>query len=234
MIDSPVFPDELELLPALLEQAGFPLSRAARDARRLGSPARAARVPGGVARRAPRRTAARLRAPSRAPRSASCATSTRRHYVDAPRAAGARLGSRRCRCPGACGLGDERELELHPADGHTADGMAIWIGWAARAGLRRLPLAGRDPDARRPARRLPGDARAARAAGRRGGRTSSPATAARSARRRRAALLAEDRAYLEALRGASRRRRRCPPAGATAEQRRLHAANVARLRPAAP
>ena len=31
--------------------------------------------------------------------------------------------------PGHCEIG-ETELELHPADGHTADGMAIWIGWA--------------------------------------------------------------------------------------------------------
>jgi glyoxylase-like metal-dependent hydrolase (beta-lactamase superfamily II) len=31
--------------------------------------------------------------------------------------------------PGHCALG-ERELELHPADGHTSDGMAIWIPWA--------------------------------------------------------------------------------------------------------
>jgi len=31
--------------------------------------------------------------------------------------------------PGRCGIGD-RELELHPAEGHTADGMAVWIPWA--------------------------------------------------------------------------------------------------------
>ncbi len=31
--------------------------------------------------------------------------------------------------PGRCGIG-ELELELHPAEGHTADGMAIWIPWA--------------------------------------------------------------------------------------------------------
>ncbi len=31
--------------------------------------------------------------------------------------------------PGRCEIG-ETDLELHPADGHTADGMAIWIGWA--------------------------------------------------------------------------------------------------------
>jgi glyoxylase-like metal-dependent hydrolase (beta-lactamase superfamily II) len=31
--------------------------------------------------------------------------------------------------PGHIDVG-ERSLELHPADGHTADGMAIWIPWA--------------------------------------------------------------------------------------------------------
>ncbi len=32
--------------------------------------------------------------------------------------------------PGKLSVGEERELELHPAVGHTADGMAIWIPWA--------------------------------------------------------------------------------------------------------
>ncbi|MBA2450946.1 MAG: MBL fold metallo-hydrolase, partial [Chloroflexi bacterium] len=31
--------------------------------------------------------------------------------------------------PGHCGIG-EQELELHPADGHTQDGMAVWVPWA--------------------------------------------------------------------------------------------------------
>ncbi|HEY4809760.1 MAG TPA: MBL fold metallo-hydrolase, partial [Solirubrobacteraceae bacterium] len=31
--------------------------------------------------------------------------------------------------PGRCEIGGS-ELELHPADGHTLDGMAIWIPWA--------------------------------------------------------------------------------------------------------
>ncbi len=31
--------------------------------------------------------------------------------------------------PGRCGVGDA-ELELHPATGHTGDGMAVWIPWA--------------------------------------------------------------------------------------------------------
>ena len=32
--------------------------------------------------------------------------------------------------PGHCDIGD-RAVDLHPAVGHTADGMAIWAGWAA-------------------------------------------------------------------------------------------------------
>lgn len=31
--------------------------------------------------------------------------------------------------PGRCGIG-ELELELHRAEGHTPDGMAIWMPWA--------------------------------------------------------------------------------------------------------
>ena len=32
--------------------------------------------------------------------------------------------------PGHLGVG-ESELELHPADGHTADGMVVWVPWAS-------------------------------------------------------------------------------------------------------
>ena len=31
--------------------------------------------------------------------------------------------------PGSCGIG-ERELDLHPASGHTGDGIAVLIPWA--------------------------------------------------------------------------------------------------------
>ena len=31
--------------------------------------------------------------------------------------------------PGYIDIG-EQTLELHPADGHTADGMAVWVPWA--------------------------------------------------------------------------------------------------------
>ena len=213
LIDSPVFPDELELLPSLLEQARLPAARPARDARRLGPPARAARVPRQRARRRrdDGRAAARAagRRPARAARlrRAPLRRSGRRRWRSAR--------SRRCRCP-ATAASATRELELHPADGHTADGMAVWIAWAARARLRRLPLAGRDPDARGRHRRLPRDARAARAARRGAPRTSSPATAGRSTRRPRRRCWRRTAPTSRRCATRSGRRARCRRAGATA------------------
>ena len=52
------------------------------------------------------------------------------HYVERPGAADAAGRRRRCRCRGTAAIG-ERELELHPADGHTVDGMAILVPWAS-------------------------------------------------------------------------------------------------------
>jgi glyoxylase-like metal-dependent hydrolase (beta-lactamase superfamily II) len=97
VIDSPVFPDELEVLPAVLEHAGFPLT-------------------GLLATHADWDHLLGLRA------------FDDEYYVDRP--APLALGQLQALpVPGHCEIGDE-ELELHPADGHTADGMAIWIGWA--------------------------------------------------------------------------------------------------------
>ena len=128
VIDSPILPDELDALPALIEQAGFPdAERAAGHARGLGSPARAARLPGPGARlrREHRRAAAGLagRRPARAARVRRAAS-----MIERPRPL--MLGQvQALPVPGRCGIG-ELELELHPADGHTADGMAVWIPWA--------------------------------------------------------------------------------------------------------
>jgi glyoxylase-like metal-dependent hydrolase (beta-lactamase superfamily II) len=123
----------------------------------------------------------------------------------------------------------ERSLELHPADGHTVDGMAIWIGFAgvlvcgdylspveipalSPGGSLSAYLAtlGRlEPLVERASHVVPGH--------------GGPIDAARAA-----AILREDRAYLEALRerGAEAP---LPMARRSAAQRRIHAENVARL-----
>ena len=142
-IDSPVLPDELEILPAVAEQAGFNvvgllvthadwdhlLGRYAFPEAPLGVAETTARAAARRARRRPAR-AARLR------RGATTSSARRRSALPGPQA---------LPVPGRCDLG-EQELELHVTEGHTADGMAIWIPWASVLVVRRLPLAGRDPD----------------------------------------------------------------------------------------
>jgi len=126
VIDSPVFPDELEVLPAVLEHAGFNLTGLLATHAdwdhllgRLAFP--------GAALGVSETTAARLEAePGAAARGLRAFDDE--HYLD--RRAPLSLGSvQALPVPGHCEIGAE-ELELHPADGHTADGMAIWIGWA--------------------------------------------------------------------------------------------------------
>jgi len=126
VIDSPVLPDELELLPAVLERAGFHCSGLLATHAdwdhllgRLAFPGAAL----GVAET----TAARLTAdPGLATRQMRAFDDE--HYVDRP--APLSLGQvQALPVPGHCEIGGE-ELELHAADGHTADGMAIWIPWA--------------------------------------------------------------------------------------------------------
>ena len=126
VIDSPVFPDELEILPAIAEQAGFPvvgvLATHADWDHLLG----ALRVPGGAAGlRGDDRGAADL-APGRG--AARAARLRRRALRRAPEPLSL-PGAQSLAVPGHCGVG-EQELELHPADGHTEDGMAVWIPWA--------------------------------------------------------------------------------------------------------
>jgi glyoxylase-like metal-dependent hydrolase (beta-lactamase superfamily II) len=126
VIDSPVLPDELDLLPAVLEHAGFACSGLLATHAdwdhllgRLAFPEAAL----GVAET----TSARLSAePGTAAREMRAFDDE--HYVDRP--APLSLGQvQALPVPGHCEIGDE-ELELHSAEGHTADGMAIWIGWA--------------------------------------------------------------------------------------------------------
>lgn len=126
LIDSPVLPDELEALPALLDQAGFAISgllvtHADWD-HLLGRYAfPEASIGCGET------TAARLAAePGAAQR--ELREFDEQYLIDRP-APLSLPGVQALPVPGYCSLG-ERELELHPADGHTSDGTAVWIPWA--------------------------------------------------------------------------------------------------------
>jgi glyoxylase-like metal-dependent hydrolase (beta-lactamase superfamily II) len=121
LIDSPYFPDELELLPVLLSQAGFePVGLLATHGDwdhllgRFGFP--------GLALGVGQPTAERLRAePGAAQR--ELRDTDAEHYVTRP--APLSLGSyQSLPVPGMMELGGI-ELELHPTGGHTADGTAL-------------------------------------------------------------------------------------------------------------
>jgi len=122
VIDSPVYPDELELLPTLMQQAqfipkGLLVTHGDWDHVLARMPFPDASV--GVAET----TAARLRAePGDAQR--ELRKFDEQGYVERPRPL--QLGSMQALpVPGKLELGGG-ELELIPADGHTQDGMAIW------------------------------------------------------------------------------------------------------------
>jgi glyoxylase-like metal-dependent hydrolase (beta-lactamase superfamily II) len=224
-VDSPVLPDELELLPAIAAQAEFRvvgcLATHADWDHLLGRHA-FPDAPLGLAES----SAARLRGdPGAAQR--ELREFDEEHYVERP-APLTLAGPQTLPVPGHCGLG-ERELELHPADGHTVDGMAIWVPWAAvlvcgdylspveipwisPSGSASAYLATLD-------RLEPLVARAEHVV---------PGHGAVLDAERATAILREDRAYLEALRD------RGPDAllplvRRTAAQRRIHAENVERV-----
>lgn len=126
VIDSPVFQDELDTMPALLAQAGWTLSGLLTThgdwdhvLGRLAFPDAAL----GCAET----TAARLRArpgdPQRGLREFDD-----ENYVERPRPLS--LGQvQALPVPGHVEIGDA-ELEILPAEGHTEDGMAVWVPWA--------------------------------------------------------------------------------------------------------
>jgi glyoxylase-like metal-dependent hydrolase (beta-lactamase superfamily II) len=224
-VDSPVLPDELELLPAIAAQAEFRvvgcLATHADWDHLLGRYA-FGDAPLGLAES----SAARLRnEPGVAQR--ELREFDEEHYVERP-APLVLSGPQALPVPGHCGIG-ERELELHPADGHTVDGMAVWVPWASvlvcgdylspveipwisasgslsayLATLQRL-----EPLVERAAHVVPGH-----------GGTLEP--------ERALAILREDRAYLEALRerGADAP---LPLARRTGAQRKIHAENAERV-----
>ncbi len=125
VVDSPVFQEELDGVGQLLAQMGWGLSgllATHADFDHLLARLVFPDAPLGVAET----TAARLRAePGVAARRLR---ELDEDYVQRPRPLG--LGNvQALPVPGRLDVGDQ-VLELLPADGHTHDGMAIWIGWA--------------------------------------------------------------------------------------------------------
>jgi glyoxylase-like metal-dependent hydrolase (beta-lactamase superfamily II) len=129
VIDSPVYPDELEALGGVLEQAGFPVSgllATHADWDHLLGRIAFPEASLGCGESTARRLAAE---PGDAQR--KLREFDEEQYVDdrRPLALG---GVQSLPVPGRLSLGPgERghELELHPADGHTADGTAFYLPW---------------------------------------------------------------------------------------------------------
>jgi glyoxylase-like metal-dependent hydrolase (beta-lactamase superfamily II) len=226
VIDSPVYPDELEALAGVLEQAGFPVSGLLAThgdwdhlLGRIAFPEAALGVGESTARRL-------ATEPGRAQR--ELREFDEEQYIDDRRPL-ALAGVQSLPVPGRLSLGaDDRELELHPADGHTSDGTAFFVPWlevlvcgdylspveipwispggsveAYLATLERLrALLERAETA------VPGH-----------GRPLERATALR--------LLDEDATYLRAL-SADGAEAALPPGRRTNTQRRIHAENVER------
>jgi glyoxylase-like metal-dependent hydrolase (beta-lactamase superfamily II) len=124
VIDSPVYPDELEALPRVLEQAGFPVSGLLATHAdwdhllgRLAFP--------GLALACGETTARRLAAePGRAQR--ELREFDEDHYLEDRRPLSL-AAVQPLPVPGRLSLGGMGELELHPTDGHTADGTAYFV-----------------------------------------------------------------------------------------------------------
>jgi glyoxylase-like metal-dependent hydrolase (beta-lactamase superfamily II) len=127
VVDSPILPDELALLPSLLEQARFPQPRGLL-ATHADWDHLLARIPfPEAALGCAESSAARLHAEPGAAQRELRAFDDELYIVrEVPLALGA---VQPLPVPGGCGIG-EAELELYPAEGHTADGMAVWVPWA--------------------------------------------------------------------------------------------------------
>jgi glyoxylase-like metal-dependent hydrolase (beta-lactamase superfamily II) len=129
LIDSPILPEELEALPAVLEQAGFPFSGLLAthgDWDHLLAKLAFPQASLGVGEATARRLSSELGEPQRRLREFDA-----EWYVDGRRPLGL-ADFQSLPVPGRISIGSEtvNELELYPADGHTGDGVAFWVPWA--------------------------------------------------------------------------------------------------------
>jgi glyoxylase-like metal-dependent hydrolase (beta-lactamase superfamily II) len=226
VIDSPVYPDELEALPGVLQQAGFPVSGLLAThvdwdhlLGRLAFPQ--------AALGCSETSASRLRSePGAAQR--ELRAFDEEHYVDGrtPLSLG---GVQELPVPGRVAIGAEHELELYPALGHTGDGMAILAPWlnvlvcGDYLSAVEIPmlsetsaLAAYESTLNQLAELLP------RA------EWIVPGHGAPMNRETATRICTEDREYLTALR-ADGARARLPDGRRTGRQRTIHAENVANL-----
>jgi glyoxylase-like metal-dependent hydrolase (beta-lactamase superfamily II) len=223
LIDSPVFPEELRALPDVLKQAEYPVSGLLAThgdwdhlLGRLAYP--------GAALGAAESTVTRINAELGEAQRELRAFDEENYVTDR---GPLQLGSlQSLPTPGRVELGTDRELQMYPADGHTADGAAYWLPWAkvlvcgdyiSPVEIPALSPGGSVPAYRQTLARLAGVVAQAE--------WVIPGHGAPVAAQRAQEVLAEDDAYLERL--ARHPSAADLPAGrSTAAQRQIHAANV--------
>jgi glyoxylase-like metal-dependent hydrolase (beta-lactamase superfamily II) len=236
LIDSPVLPDELDALPSLFEQAGFPVSGLlathgdwdhllgllAFPSASLGvGESTAARLNSelGQAQRRLREFDAEWYIADRKPLGLGS-------FQGLPVPGRLSIGSQ----GGSGGEGGVGEIEVYPADGHTRDGVAYWIPWASvlvcgdYLSPVEIPMisvgSGGSLEAYRETlmRFAPLVGRA---------ELVVPGHGAPLRRAQAQAILAEDVAYLDALRaGGAASEMTLPEGRRSAAQKRIHAANL--------
>ncbi len=224
LIDSPYYPDELELLPTVLAQSGFePVALLATHADfdhvlgRMAFP----ELSLGVAESSMLRIRAEPGAAQRELRDVDA-----RQYVQ--RSKPLSLGqTQSLPVPGRLDIGDQ-EMELHHAGGHTVDGMVVFAPWMrvlvvgdylSDAEIPMISPGGSLAEYRSTLSALAGLVERAEVV--------VPGHGAPADRGRALALLGEDAAYLDALERGEERPK-LPAGRDSAEQRRIHAENLER------